>query len=97
MRHFNEEKTDVVSVILDDHELLDTFVETLQIESERAYDDFSLTNIRASSLGRIHKYRCYLLGHLKTFLHKIAQKTQVLAILADYHAKREALRIKKIK
>nr|BDT27554.1 hypothetical protein BHI3_10200 [Bacteriovorax sp. HI3] len=94
MRHSNEEKTDVVSVILDDRELLNTFVDTLAERSERTYEDISQV-IRAESIGGIQRIRCYIWKSLKDLLHKIAQKTQVLAVLAEYHAKKEVKKIKK--
>ena len=94
MRHLNDAKTDVVSVILDDHELLNTFVDTLEVQSKEVYEEFTLSSIRADSIGRIQKIRCYLWKYLKEILHSIAQKTQMLAILAEYHAKKEVKRIK---
>lgn len=94
MRRLNEEKTDVVSVILDDHELLNAFVDTLEVQTKEVYEEFTLSNLRADSLGKFQKIRCYLWKYLKDVLHKIAQKTQVLAILAEYHAKKEVKKIK---
>ncbi len=94
MDHSNKEKTDVISVILDDRDLLNTFADTLTKENEK-HEDFSLMHMREESAGRLQKIRWYLLSSIKDLLHQIAQKTQVLATLAEYHAKKEFQKVRK--
>lgn len=91
MKKADQEKADVVSVILDDHDLLDVFVDALKIPTD---EDFSLMTISENSLGRIQKLKCYLWKKLKDVLKILSNKVQVLSVLAEYHFKNEEKKIR---
>ncbi len=92
MKNLKTEKTDVVSVILEDRDLLSTFAEALEVQLAPVQneDDFSL------SIGFLQKMKCKMWAWLKTFLKDLAQKTQILAILAEYHSNHETKKVQAI-
>jgi hypothetical protein len=89
MNNMGQEKTDVVSAILDNTDLLDAFADTLVIEEIR---EDSLSSISAS-LGRMQKIKCYLWKKAKDVMNKLSNKIQVLAVLAEYNFKNEEKKI----
>ncbi len=95
MKNLNQEKTDVVSVILNDHDLLNTFADSLETPKENE-DDFSLANIEAKSIGYIQAARCYTWNLLKRILKQLSIKAQILAVLAEYHSKHEEKKVQAI-
>ena len=93
MKNLNQEKNDVVSVILNDHDLLDAFADTLKAPVEK---DFFPIDMAKNSLGRFHPLRWALLKRAKDFLNFLSNKIQILAILAEYHFKKEEKKVKEI-
>ena len=93
MKNLNIEKTDVVSVILDDSDLLDSFADALklpdEIREEKEEEEFMLMKISSSSIGLLQKAKCYIWKMLKTVMRQLSIKAQVLAVLAEYHSKYE--------
>lgn len=92
MNNLNNEKTDLVSAILDDRDLLDAFADSLKIDKE-AEEDFSLSLIQAQSINRVQKMKCYLWRKAKDVMSFLSNKISVLAVLAEYNFKREERRI----
>lgn len=90
MNNSNNEKNDVVSVILDNNDLLDAFVDTLVLEKQ---EDDLLSTLSANSLGRAQKIKCYLWKMAKEIMVMLSNKIQVLAILAEYNFKNEVKKI----
>lgn len=91
MNNGNLEKTDVVSAILENTDLLDAFADTLIIEEEK--EDFSLAALSATSLGRAQKIKCYLWKKAKDLMNFLLNKVQTLAVLAEYNFKNEEKKI----
>jgi hypothetical protein len=89
MENVKNEKTDIVSVILDDHDLLNVFSNTLRTPT---YPISSLykEELPQVYLGRIQKIKCYVWKKLKDVLKMLANKVLILAVLAEYHLKNEA-------
>lgn len=96
MKNLNQEKTDLIGVILNDHDLLNTFTDTLEIPIKEREDDFSIANIEAKSIGYIQTARCYIWNLLEKIFKQLSIKTQILAVLAEYHAKYECKKVKAI-
>lgn len=88
MNTINQEKTDVVSAILDNTDLLDAFADTLVIEEPK--EDL-LTS--STSFGRVQKIKCYIWKKAKDVMSMLSNKIQVLAILAEYNFKNEEKKI----
>ncbi|MEA9357381.1 hypothetical protein SHI21_14235 [Bacteriovorax sp. PP10] len=93
MNNIDQEKTDVVSAILDNSDLLDAFADTLIIEEIK---EDSLASISAS-LGRIQKLKFYLWKKAKEVMNMLSNKIQVLAVLTEYNLKNEEKKIALIK
>ncbi len=91
MNKMTKEKTDVVSVILDDHDLLSTFANSLNIEKT---EEFSLSNISESSLGRFQKIKYNLWKKAKEIMKLLSNKIQVLTVLTEYNLKKEEKKIR---
>lgn len=90
MNNLNNEKTDVVSVILDNNELLDAFADTLILEKT---EEDLLTTLSANSLSRAQKFKFYVWKKTKELMVMLSNKIQVLAILAEYNFKTEEKKI----
>lgn len=90
MRKMSNDKTDLVSVILDDRDLLSAFAETLNIETDSSLEDSSIAE---KSLGRFQKMKCYLWKKAKDIMNVISNKVQILAILAECNFKAEERKI----
>lgn len=93
MNNLDTEKTDVVSVILDNTDLLDAFADTLVVEETKEDPLASFTSISATSLGRMQKIKCYLWKKIKDFMSMLSNKVQVLAVLAEYNFKNEEKKV----
>lgn len=89
MNNLDKEKTDVVSVILDNTDLLDVFADTLTIEEDMK-EEFSLSE---TSLGWALKMKCYLWKKAKEIMNILSNKIQVLAVLTEYNFKNEVKKI----
>jgi hypothetical protein len=99
MNNLNDEKSDVVSVILENHDLLDVFADTLK-ETEiepvmKKEDEFFLITFSENSLSKIQKVKFYLWKKIKDFLEILSNKAQVLAVLSEYHLKNEIKKIQR--
>ena len=92
MNNLNENKSDLVSVILEDHDLLDAFADSLKIDDE-IEKGFSLSAIQVKSISRFQKIRCYLWKKAKDVMSFLSNKISVLAVLAEYNFKEEERRI----
>lgn len=92
MNNVQQEKTDVVSAILDNTDLLDVFADTLVIEE---IEEDSLTPFSAP-LGRAQKLKCYLWKKVKDIMNMLSNKIQVLAVLAEYNFKNEEKKIQTV-
>ena len=90
MNNLNKEKTDVVSVILENTDLLDVLADTLTIEEDDLKDEFSLSE---TSLGWALKIKCYLWKKAKDIMSMLSNKIQVLAVLTEYNFKNEVKKI----
>lgn len=91
MNNVQQEKTDVVSAILDNTDLLDVFADTLVIEE---IEEESLT--LSAPLGRVQKLKCYLWKKVKDIMTMLSNKIQVLAVLAEYNFKNEEKKIQTV-
>ncbi|MBC7711934.1 MAG: hypothetical protein H7177_01245 [Rhizobacter sp.] len=96
MKSFTSEKTDVVSVILEDCDLLDTFADALEIPKHPVEEEFSFDNISATSIGFLQKSKCYIWSLLKKVLKALSMKAQILAVLAEYHSNHEEKKVQAI-
>ncbi len=90
MNNLNNEKADVVSVILENNELLDAFADTLIVEE--AEEDL-LSTLSANSFGRAQKLKFYLWKKIKELMVMLSNKIQVLAIIAEYNFRNEEKKI----
>lgn len=86
MNDLTKEKTDVVSVILDDRDLLSAFADSLKVEKN---EESSLTTYSKNSFGRLQKAKCYLWKKAKEIMEMLSKKIQILAVLTEYNFKKE--------
>jgi hypothetical protein len=86
MNKLTKEKTDVVSVILDDHDLLSAFTDSLKVDQT---EEFTLSNFSENSFGRFQKLKLYLWKKAKEIMKLLSNKIQILVILTEYNLKIE--------
>lgn len=90
MNNLTKEKTDVVSVILDDRDLLNVFADSLKVEQN---EESSLTIYSENSISRFQKIKYYLLKKAKEIMKMLSNKIQILAVLTEYNLKKEKKKI----